>query len=350
MINLNTIVLGNTVLDYIYAVGIFAGLVLFFKAFQYIVLRRLKKAAEKTETDIDDTLIKIVHDLKPPFYYFLAFYLATYSLYVVGWFKTAIGVILTLVVIYQIVAVTKILTEYILNKKVAKNDEDEESVDAAINIIGKIVQFALWLVGLLMILSNLGINITSLVAGLGIGGIAIAFALQSILEDLFSSFTIFFDKPFKVGDFIIVGGDAGTVEKIGIKTSRIRTVQGEELVVSNKELTSTRIQNFKRMEERRGLFSFGVTYETPVSKLRQIPVYVKQIVESVKDVRFDRAHFKDFGDSALNYEVVYYINSSAYADFMDAQQEMNLKIMEKFEQEGIEMAYPTRTVFVKNSS
>jgi len=212
-----------------------------------------------------------------------------------------------------------------------------------LNIIIKII---LWIIGLLLILSNLGINITSLVAGLGIGGIAIALALQNILSDLFSSFAIYFDKPFKVGDFIIIGKDMGTVEQIGIKTTRLRALQGEQIVISNQELTSARIQNFKKLSERRVAFELGVVYGTPDDKMKKIPELIEKIIKETKDTRFDRSHFKSFGDFALIFETVYYITSGEYLDYMNAQQEIGLKIKEKFSTEEIEFAYPTQTLFL----
>lgn len=343
--NLQTIILGNTLIDYGYALVALVFFVVVFKTFQFVVLKKLQKMAEKTKTDIDDTLINIVKSLKPQFYYFFAFYLATYSISVSDLFKNITEGILLVLVVYQVITALQILIDYMIEKRIDITD-DAKTDDAMLNV-GKITKIILWIFGFLLILSNFGINVTSLMAGLGIGGIAIAFALQNILTDLFSSFAIYFDKPFKVGDFIKVGTDTGTVEKIGIKTTRLRTPQGEELVVSNQELTSARIQNFKQMLERRGLFSVGVTYDTSAEKLKEIPIMIKKIIESIEGVRFDRAHFKDFGESSLNFEIVYYLYSSDYAEFMNAQQEINLKIVERFEKEGIEMAYPTQTIFLK---
>ncbi len=352
-IDINTVVFGNTIIDYGYALIALIFFVIVFKIFQFYVLRRLKKLAEKTKTDIDDTLIEIIKNIKPPFYYFLAFYLATYYILVSDMFKNVIEGILLILVVYQIINTAQVLLNYVLSKSIDESDgldAEELQKKAIMNNIGMLVKFALWSIGLLMILSNLGVNVTSLIAGLGIGGIAFAFALKGILADLFSSFAIYFDKPFKVGDTIQVGTDKGTVQKIGIMTTRMKTPQGEELVMSNQELISSRIQNFKKMEERRGVFSFGVVYETPVAQLRQIPADVEKIINSIDGIRFDRTHFNRFDPSSLNYEVAYYIETDDYKKYMEVQQDINLKIMEVFEEKGIEMAYPTQTVFVKNSS
>ena len=247
-------------------------------------------------------------------------------------------------VILQVIIATQILIDYVVRKKMG--EEEDVAAENAINILGKLSKWILWSVGLLLILSNLGINVTSLIAGLGIGGIAIALALQNTLSELFSSFSIYFDKPFIPGDFIVVGDKKGTVEKIGIKTTRLKALQGEELVISNKELTSAQIQNFKKMKDRRISFSFGITYETPVDKIKKIPGMVQEIIEGENGTRFDRAHFSRFDDSALNFDVVYYVQTGDYTKYMDTQQNINIKIMEAFEEMGIAMAYPTQTIYI----
>jgi small-conductance mechanosensitive channel len=210
-----------------------------------------------------------------------------------------------------------------------------------------LARILLWGFGIIFILSNLGIEVTSLVAGLGIGGVAVAFALQGILSDLFSSFSLYFDKPFRIGDYIVIGEHSGTVEKIGIKTTRIRTLQGEELVVSNAELTSTRVQNFKRMQDRRISFNFGITYDTPKEKVEAVIDLAKEIFTPLTKARLDRVHFVKLGDSALIYDVVYYVESSDYTEYLDIQQVVNLGLMDVLAKEGIEFAYPTQTLFIK---
>ena len=199
----------------------------------------------------------------------------------------------------------------------------------------------------ILILSNLGYNVNSLVASLGIGGIAVALAVQNILSDIFCSFTIYLDKPFVVGDRIVLDKYSGYVKKIGIRTTRIETLEGDELVVSNKDLTSSRIRNYKKMQRRRIVFQVGVEYETKAEKLKQIPKMIKQIIDNIEVIDFARVHFKEFGDSSLIFEIVYYTNSNDYDVYMDKQQELNLAIVEKFEEEKINIAYPTQTVFIK---
>jgi len=199
-------------------------------------------------------------------------------------------------------------------------------------------------------LDQLGVDVTALVAGLGIGGIAVALALQNILGDLFASAAIVLDKPFMVGDFIVVGEHAGTVEKVGLKTTRVRSLSGEQLVFANALLLNAQLRNFKRMNERRIAFAIGVTYETPLEKLRALPGWLKAAVEAQPKARFDRAHFKSYGDFSLNFEVVYYVLSAEFNVYMDAQQAINLTIYEKLAQEGVQFAYPTRTLYLRQDA
>jgi len=175
----------------------------------------------------------------------------------------------------------------------------------------------------------------------------VALALQNVLGDMFSSFAIYIDKPFQVGDFIVVGKDKGVVEKIGLKSTRIRTLQGEELIISNNELTSTRIQNFKKMEKRRIVFTLGVTYNTPADMLAKIPKIIKEVISKEKKLTFDRCHFKEYADSSLNFEIVYYVNDPDYLTNMNFRQKVNLAIYKKFAKEKIEFAYPTQTIYVE---
>lgn len=337
--------LGNERKDYFIAVFAFAVFIFVFKLFQSFILKRLKKLAKKTKTDIDDAFIKIIRSLRPPFYSFLAFYLAIKFLTIADLLQKVVNVVLIIWIVYQAIIAIQILIDYLVKKGTRK--EKDKGTQAAIGLIGKIAKGILWVIGVLLVLSNLGVNVTSLVAGLGIGGVAVALALQNILTDLFSSFAIYFDKPFVVGDFIVTGSHKGTVEKIGIKTTRIRSPQGEEIVISNQELTSARVQNFKKMKERRTVFSFGVTYDTPSKKLQQIPDMVEKIVKSEKLTRFDRTHFIEFGDSALLFETAYYIKSPDYKTFRDIHQQVLFNIKDVFEKQGIVMAYPTQTIYLE---
>ena len=215
--------------------------------------------------------------------------------------------------------------------------------------VGFLMRVLLWLVLLLVALDNFGVDITTLVAGLGISGIAVALAVQNILGDLFASFSIVFDKPFVIGDFIIVGDYLGNVEYVGLKTTRVRSLSGEQLIFSNTDLTNSRVRNYKRMEKRRVVFSLGVVYSTSYEQMKEIPGIIKGIINNIKDTAFDRAHFFAYGDFSLNIEVVYYVIGADYNKYMDIQQKINLDIMEEFKKRNIEFAYPTQTLFVQKS-
>lgn len=212
--------------------------------------------------------------------------------------------------------------------------------------IGKV---AIWGAFALLALDNLGFNITTLVAGLGIGGVAVAFALQNILGDLFASVSIILDKPFETGDFIIVGDKMGTVERIGIKTVRVRSLSGEQIVFSNNDLLQSRIHNYKRMGERRVLFRIGVTYDTPVDKLRRAASIIREAIESQDKTKFDRANFSSFGDFSLIFEAVYFVLEPDYNLMMDIQENVNLALVREFEKEGIQFAFPTQTLYLQQS-
>jgi small-conductance mechanosensitive channel len=209
-----------------------------------------------------------------------------------------------------------------------------------------IIRLAVWGLAAVLLLDNYGVKISALVAGLGIGGLAVAFAAQKVLGDLFSYFSIFFDRPFEIGDFIVVGEFTGTVEHIGIKSTRVRSLSGEQLIFANNDLTNSRLRNYKRMTNRRAVFRIGVTYGTPAAKVREIPAMIEKIIRDLPGAIFDRAHFAAYGDYALQFEIVYYVEGGDYLKYMEIQQQINLSIMEAFSREKIEFAYPTQTVYV----
>ncbi|MGE0364687.1 MAG: mechanosensitive ion channel family protein [Phycisphaerales bacterium] len=240
--------------------------------------------------------------------------------------------------------------EAYLKKRRAESGQDDASLRTAVPAVTFIGRLVILAIAVLLALQNLGIDVTALVAGLGIGGIAIALAVQNILGDLFSSLSIVLDKPFVVGDFIIVGESAGTVEHIGLKSTRVRSLWGEQLVFRNTDLLASRIRNFKRMQERRIVVTIGVTYQTPVATLRALPGEIKSIIEKQKSVRFDRAHFKSFGNFSLDFEYVYWVLSAEYNQYMDIQQGINLDLAARFEELKVEFAYPTQTVFIEKSA
>lgn len=219
-------------------------------------------------------------------------------------------------------------------------------VSASATLLSWALRTTLWAVVLLAILSNLGVNITAFIASLGVGGIAVALAVQNILGDLLASLAIAVDKPFEVGDFIVVGSVAGSVEHVGLKTTRIRSLSGEQVVMSNTDLLKQTVSNYRRLAERRIEFGFGVSYDTTPEQAEAIPGVVERIVRSNDKLRFDRAHLKRFGDSSIDFEVVYIVLDPDFNLYMDFQQAINLALMRELGRLGVEFAFPTRTLHI----
>lgn len=284
-----------------------------------------------------------------PLLYLLCIYLGLKYLVLPQSLGRVIQVAMLSSTIFFIIRIITSIFGYLLQQYSSKSDTEVSQVKQAKGIM-LIIKIVLWVIGITFLVDNLGYNITTIVTGLGIGGIAIALAAQAVLGDLFSYFVIFFDKPFDTGDYIVIGDKSGIVEYIGIKTTRLRTLGGEQLIVSNTDLTNSRVQNFKRMEKRRVLFSIGVTYETNTDQLKKIPTIIKQIVENKEEVLFERAHFSGFGDSSLNFEIVYYVLSADYIQYMDIHQAVCLAIFERFERQQIEFAYPTQRLFLAGNN
>ncbi|MCB9798895.1 mechanosensitive ion channel family protein [Candidatus Nomurabacteria bacterium] len=341
---------GNTLWDYSMFLCILIGCILVLKIFQNIILSRLKKLTQKTETTFDDAVIGMFENVRSWFFIFLALYVGLRYLTMPDVWLQGVRTLLIFGIAYEVAKAVRMLADFSIDlylDKITKTEKEKTQGRGVLRFIRVGVMVVYWSLALLLILSNLGVNVTSLIAGLGIGGIAVALAVQNILSDLFSSFTIFLDKPFQVGDFIKVGEDSGTVQHIGLKTTQLKTLRGEELVIPNKELTSSRILNFRKMKKRRDIFVLGVTYETSKEKLSKIPALVQKAIESAEKTEFDRCHFFEYAASSLNYEIVYYVQSAEYSVYMDIRQAVNMAIFESFAKEGIEFAYPTQTVHVK---
>jgi small-conductance mechanosensitive channel len=338
----------NSMQEYLYALLIFFGIIIFLRLFKGYIIILLKKFAKRTKTHMDDIIIEVLDAIHWPFYVLVSLYVSLQSINISDFLSRITSKIIFIVLaFYSVIALSRIIDHFskeTIKKKRASEDYKSTSMIRILSTLGKGL---LWIIGFLFVLSNFGIEITPIIASLGIGGIAIAFALQNILGDLFSSFTIYFDEPFKEGDFIVIGADKGTVKKVGMKSTRIETLQGEELIVSNTELTTTRINNYKKMEKRRIVFNFGVEYGTPSAKLKKINTIVIKIIDDMPDVDFDRCHFKGFGAFSLDFEVVYFVNMGDYAIYMDKQQDINFQIKEALEKLKVDMAFPTQTIHLK---
>lgn len=336
---------GNELQRWLIALGVTVVVLIVLRLVEQVLIVRMQRIAQKTHTVIDDVVIGALRKTK-------LVYLLIVSIFVgslwVTLESTVRSVILHTVIIATLIQggiwVSAGLQIWLEHYRKTESDGANRTTMNALSFLARLV---LWVTVLLLIIDNLGIDVTALVAGMGIGGIAIALAVQNILGDLFASLSIVLDKPFVNGDFVVVGDMAGSVEHVGIKTTRIRSISGEQLVFSNSDLLQSRIRNFGRMQERRVVFSLGVTYQTPAEKLERIPSLIRTAIETQEKVRFDRSHFASYGDSALNFETVYYVESSDYGQHMDILQAVNLRIYRSFEDEGIEFAYPTQTLFLE---
>ncbi|MEA3560202.1 MAG: mechanosensitive ion channel family protein [Candidatus Omnitrophota bacterium] len=339
------IFLGNRILDYLICILLFILGALVIKLIIYSLIKHLKKWAQKTTTTIDDFLIGLIEKIVLPALYFGVFYSSVNILTLAPLLSRTInilgiGVLTVVVARLALESINYGIKTYWLSTR--KN----LSLDRSLKGILSICRVIVWSLALIFFLDNLGFKISTVLAGLGIGGVAVALAAQAVLGDLFSYFSILFDRPFEIGDFIILGDCLGTVEHVGIKTTRIRSLGGEQLVFSNTDLTNSRVRNYKKMQKRRVVFKLGVTYQTPVDMLKKIPEIIKDIIKNTDDAVFDRAHFFSYGDFSLIFETVYYVIGPDYNKYMDIQQKINFTIKEEFEKQGIEFAYPTQTLYL----
>ena len=308
------------------------------------VVRRLQRIAEHTPSRWDDAFVHALDGTRGWLMALVALLPAVRVLTMPAqprqWLEGAASVALALQLgLWTGRFIDKLITQS--RESAMRTDPETATGLAAMSFLARLV---LWSLLLLLLLDNLGFNVSTLLAGLGVGGIAVGLALQNILGDLFSSLSIVLDKPFQIGHFIVIDGFSGTVENIGLKTTRIRSIGGELLVFSNTDLTKARLRNYRHMQEWRIVFAFGIEYDTPPDVVAQVPAQVRAAVEHQQQTRFDRAHFKDFGDSALNFEVVYWMTTADYGVFMDTQQAINLELMRVFAGMGVGFAFPTRTV------
>lgn len=348
MPDLTTVFYGNEIQTWLIALAIAVGSLIVLRLVERVLVARVQRLAKTTHTIIDDLIIGSLRKTKLLYLFVVSIYLGSLALKLPEPIRSIDWRVLMVATWLQAgIWASTGLQIWLENYRAT---EDDGANRTTMNAVSFLVRLALWTTVLLLILDNLGLDVTALVTGLGIGGIAIALAVQNVLSDLFASLSIVLDKPFVNGDFIVVGDMAGSVEHVGIKTTRIRSISGEQLVFSNNDLLTSRIRNFGRMNERRVVFSIGVTYQTPAEKLERIPGLIHEVVEAQEHVRFDRSHFASYGDSALNFETVYYVESSDYAQHMDILQAVNLALFRRFEREGIEFAYPTQTLFLEKGA
>ncbi len=341
-------VLSNSVLDYLTSILILIIGITIIKLGKKIFFKYLKELTKRTKSAMDDMVIENIEKSLIPLLYFCVFYISAYSLRLdpafVKILNSASAIILTFVGIRFLIWLTSNTVE-VYWRRHGDDPLKRRSLKGFLTIINVVI----WSTGIVFLLDNLGFKISAVIAGLGIGGVAVALAAQAILGDLFSYISIVFDRPFEIGDYILVEDKGGTVNYIGIKTTRLTSLNGEQLVFSNSDLTKSRIQNFKRMERRRVAFFVEVEYKESLEQLKKIPDLLRQIVEGSSEITiFERAHFISYETnspehSSLIYEIVYYMKTSDHNDFMNTQQGINLKIIEAFEKGGLEL----KKIYVK---
>jgi small-conductance mechanosensitive channel len=342
---MDQIYLGNRILDYVLCLAAFIVSALLITLVKRLTLRRLEAWAKKTQTTLDDFFISLLQKIVLPLLYFGALYFSVKILKLNEKLANLFNILALALLTICVTRLVTVVLSYILKLYWTRRGKDE-ALERSLKGILKVIKVVVWSIAIIFFLDNLGFKISTVVAGLGIGGIAVGLAAQAVLKDLFSYFSIIFDRPFEIGDFIIVGDYLGSVEYIGVKTTRIRSLGGEQLIFSNTDLTDSRVRNYKRMERRRVLFRLGVVYQTQASVLKEIPGIIEKIIKNVDDTVFDRAHFFSYGDFNLLYEIVYYVIGADYNKYMDIQQAINFAIKEEFQKRNIEFAFPTQTLFL----
>lgn len=343
---MNQTILGNALMQWaLAATALVLGFILL-RLSKRLATNRLAALASTTDTQWDDIIVHAIEQTKTLFLFVASIFLSSMFLQLPDRVQSILKVTFIIFLLIQLgiwlTVITISIVEHYSKRTLVKNP----AAATTMNAVGFISRIVIWSVIVLVALDSLGINVTTVVAGLGIGGVAVALAVQNILGDLFASLSIILDKPFVIGDFLIIDEHLGSVEYIGLKTTRIRSLSGEQLIFSNSDLLKSRIRNYGRMFERRVVFNIGVIYSTPRDKLKRIPELIRNAINAQEKTRFDRSHFMKYGDYALMFETVYYVKSPDYNIYMDIQQSIYFAIHEAFEREQIEFAYPTQKLFV----
>jgi len=338
----NTLRAWGTALLLALSINVVIGLV------KWLVITRASRSNMLTSRGLDRAMVAMARRTKQPLIFLVTLMIGTQYLELKPGLEHGLSKVATVAGFLQLgLWLSGALNVWIDRYRSNSHDAAATTSLAALNFIGKLL---LWALVLMAMLDNLGVNVTAMVAGLGISGIAVALAVQNILGDLFASLSIVIDKPFVIGDTIMVDSFTGKVEHVGLKTTRLRSSTGEQIIISNSDLLKTRIRNFKRMQERNITFSFGVVYQTTPEQLAAIPGMVRGIIEAIPHTRFERAHFKAFGPSSLDFEVVFWMRNPDFQESMDVRQTINLEIFKRFGELGIEFAYPTQTLIVQGQA
>ena len=336
--------------DALVALAIFGGFAVL-AGFVFLFFTKIApRLAKKSKTSLDDTIVKAARVPAVILVLIAGVHYSLVSIPMIRRYHSHVGkgagVIAVVVALWLAVRLANLISKWYA-KKLAKRVGADPRHENVIRLVRNLVNALAVVVAVFLLLDVSEIDVKPIITSLGISGIIVALALQSFLADLFTSFSIYMDKPFQPGDFVIIGDLMGTVKKVGVFSTRIQALRGEEIVLSNKDIRGETIQNFAKMQRRRGLITIGVTYDTPVDKLKKIPDMIKEIIGRIPVATVDRVHFAAFAAYSLDFEIVYYVETSDYVVYMDTQQTINLSIAEQFEKEGIGIAYPTQTLILE---
>jgi len=344
---LNFLLTHNSFEQLLIAVGVTATALAALILARRIAVGRLRTMSQRTSAIWDDVLVDVLTATKLPFMLWLSIFAGLTQIELPASIEALpLKAMMVLLILQLGIWAARAVNSWLKLRTAASLKDGDGAALTNFGVISFVVRLMVWIVVVLSLLDNIGIDITTLIASLGIGGVAVALALQNVLGDLFASLSIAMDKPFVVGDFIVVDDLAGTVRHVGLKTTRIQSLSGEELVFSNNDLLKSRIRNYRHMAERRIVFSFGVTYDTQPDTLEAVNAELRRIIDNLPQARFDRAHFKSFGASSLDFEVVYYMLEPDYVAFMDAQEKINLALLAFCNRSHINFAFPTHTVHI----
>jgi small-conductance mechanosensitive channel len=335
---LNFLVLGNPLLNWTIAIGIFtilAGVLIFVK--DQAIIRIGTRAIRGTGWS--EIFVDVLGQTRMYAILVLSAWLASLVLNLTPGATVLLRMIMFTLLLLQVARWGNRLISLLVTREVKRRVGNNDESSTTVGLLGFFARVILWTVILLVVLDNLpNVRVDTLITSLGVTGLAVAIAVQRILSDVFASVSIALDKPFVIGDFIIVDAYQGTVENIGLKSTRIRSLFGEQIVVSNSDLLNSRIKNYKRMVDRRVVLNIKLAPSTSIEQLMRVPTLLQEIVQAQNPVRFGRAHFQSIGDGFYLYEIVYDVLSPDYSLYMDIQQNVNLAILNRFQQEGIPLA------------
>lgn len=338
----------NTLRQWLIALAVFGGVYVGLSLLRRVLVRRLGALAARSSTRVDDVGVDLVRRTRAYFVLAVSLFAASRLLVLTDQARGVLQLVMVVVVLLQGGRWGTGLIGFGVEQYLRRAGESDSGTRATVQAVGYAARFALWSILLVTALGAFGIDVTALITGLGIGGIAIALAVQNILGDLFAALAIVLDKPFVVGDFIIVDNVMGNVEHVGLKTTRIRSLGGEQVIVSNNDLLKSRIRNYKRMEQRRVVFNVDITYDTAPDVVDRLPGMIRDVVERQSHTRFERSHFLTFAESALRVETVYWVLDSDYNRYADIQHAINVELLRRFATEDIDFAFPSRTLFVRS--